>query len=76
MLRHYQEVSKICAKLIFRCLERKSYCFAGGDTPVGTLNIIAEAAINKEIDLSQAKFIELDEWVGIDPKMKAVVYPI
>lgn len=68
---NYQEVSKICAKLILDVLKEKPnglYCFAGGDTPVGTLNIIAEAAINKEIDLSQAKFIELDEWVGIDPK--------
>lgn len=43
------------------------YCFAGGDTPVGTLALVARAARAGVVDLSRAAFVELDEWVGLDP---------
>lgn len=42
------------------------YCFAGGDTPVETIEELVKKHNAKEIDLSKAKFIELDEWVNID----------
>ncbi|KPG71536.1 glucosamine-6-phosphate deaminase [Enterococcus sp. RIT-PI-f] len=67
----YQNMSQTSAEIIIDTFKRKPdglYCFAGGDTPVGTLQLLATAAKNKEIDLTQAKFIELDEWVGLNPE--------
>lgn len=67
----YEGLSQKTSQIIIDCIKNKPdglYCFAGGDTPVRTLQLISEAAINEEIDLSQAKFIELDEWIGISPQ--------
>lgn len=42
------------------------YCFAGGDTPVRTLELLVKAHRKKEVDLHKAFYIQLDEWVGLD----------
>lgn len=42
------------------------YCFAGGDTPIGTLKLLVKAHHERIIDLHQAYYVELDEWVGLD----------
>ena len=42
------------------------FCFAGGDTPVRTLELLVEAHHEKKIDLTKAFYIGLDEWVGLD----------
>ncbi|MGX7150019.1 glucosamine-6-phosphate deaminase [Enterococcus ureasiticus] len=67
---NYDQLSKETADMIIEYIKnnpRGLYCFAGGDTPVGTLKLIAEEAKLGNLDLSQAHFIELDEWVGLDP---------
>ncbi|GIO18980.1 glucosamine-6-phosphate isomerase [Oceanobacillus oncorhynchi subsp. incaldanensis] len=40
-------------------------CFAGGDTPLMTLNYLAEAANQGEVDFGKCSFVSLDEWVGL-----------
>jgi glucosamine-6-phosphate isomerase len=42
-------------------------CFASGDSPRLTCQIITERAIQQQIDFSKIIFIGLDEWVGIPP---------
>lgn len=67
--RDYDEMSRITASRIIRHINEDPtglYCFAGGDTPVGTLKLIASAAREGIVDLTRAYFVELDEWVGVD----------
>lgn len=66
---NYQALSELAAQKIIAVMKEKPrglYCFAGGDTPVKTLNLLVAAHQKGEIDLSAAQFIELDEWVGLD----------
>lgn len=66
----YDQLSQKTADIILDYIKKNPkglYCFAGGDTPVGTLRLIANEAKLGNVDLSQAHFIELDEWVGLDP---------
>lgn len=68
---NYEDLSKKTASLIIEHVSQNPsglFCFAGGDTPVRTLQLLAQASMNGEVDFSQASFIELDEWVGIDPE--------
>lgn len=65
----YQELSQLAAKKIIEVMKEQPtglYCFAGGDTPVMTLNLLVAAHQAGEIDLGTAHYIELDEWVGLD----------
>ncbi|MGX7419382.1 glucosamine-6-phosphate deaminase [Carnobacterium gallinarum] len=65
----YQEMSQVAANLVIQKFQEQPtglYCFAGGDTPVGTLNLLVDAHKNGIIDLAKAYYIELDEWVGLD----------
>lgn len=67
----YDEMSRITASRIIRHINENPtglYCFAGGDTPVGTMRLIACAAREGLVDLAQAYFVELDEWVGVDER--------
>ncbi|WP_339182478.1 glucosamine-6-phosphate deaminase [Oceanobacillus sp. FSL W7-1293] len=41
-------------------------CFAGGDTPLMTLNYLVEAANQGKVDFGTCSFVSLDEWVGLD----------
>lgn len=66
---NYEEMSQKAAELIIEAFQSHPnglYCFAGGDTPVMTLQLLCAAHKNKVIDLTKAYFIELDEWVGLD----------
>lgn len=65
----YENMSQEAVKVIIQTMQlypEGLYCFAGGDTPVRTLQLLVEAHENKEIDLTKAYYIELDEWVGLD----------
>ncbi|MFV0395866.1 MAG: glucosamine-6-phosphate deaminase [Coprobacillaceae bacterium] len=67
--KNYEQMSQEAAKQIITTIKKHPeglYCFAGGDTPVRTLQLLVEAHNNKEIDLTKAFYIELDEWVGLD----------
>lgn len=66
---NYEEMSEATAQIIINSIQQYPnglYCFAGGDTPVRTLQLLVEAHQNKIIDLTKAFYIELDEWVGLN----------
>ena len=46
------------------------FCLASGDTPRLACQLIAQRAINEEIDFSKCTFVGLDEWLGIPPDNK------
>jgi glucosamine-6-phosphate isomerase len=65
----YDEMSKAAAELVAQQLTEKPasmLCFPSGDTPTGMLTYIAQWANEGKIDLNQAHFVGLDEWVGMD----------
>ncbi len=41
------------------------FCFAAGDTPLGTFSFLVEAAIQKDVSFDLCHFVSLDEWVGL-----------
>lgn len=69
VLNDYEEMSQRTADLIVDTMKKYPhglYCFAGGDTPVRTLQLLVEAHDHSIIDLRDAYYVELDEWVGLD----------
>ncbi|MBC1473857.1 glucosamine-6-phosphate deaminase [Listeria grandensis] len=65
----YEAMSDAATTLViekFKQAPTGLYCFAGGDTPVGTLRRLVAAHKSGEIDLQKAYFVELDEWIGLD----------
>lgn len=69
MTKDYEEMSQKTAQFIIKTMQENPtglYCFAGGDTPVRTLQLLTEAHQCGQIDLRKAYYIELDEWVGIN----------
>lgn len=66
---NYEEMSSAAAKIIIEKFKEKPeglYCFAAGDTPTRTLQLVVAAHLRGEIDLTKAYYIQLDEWVGLD----------
>ncbi|MCM3763891.1 glucosamine-6-phosphate deaminase [Neobacillus niacini] len=66
---NYEEMSLAAAKLIIEKFKKKPeglYCFAAGDTPTRTLQLVVAAHLRGEIDLTRAYYIQLDEWIGLD----------
>lgn len=45
-------------------------CFAGGDTPLLTLEYLVEAAKKGKVDFGECSFVGLDEWVGLGREIK------
>jgi len=43
-------------------------CFASGETPKLTYELMVKMILDKKLDLSGCKFIGLDEWVSIPPQ--------
>lgn len=66
---HEQSSQRLYLHLIdaFKQYPNGLFCFAGGDTPIRVLSLLVQAHHQQVIDLSQAYYIQLDEWVGIDP---------
>jgi galactosamine-6-phosphate isomerase len=70
VLADYKEMSATAAATIIDCIKRKPgalLCFASGDTPKLTYQLVAERVKNEKIDISQAFMIGLDEWLGVPP---------
>ncbi len=64
----YQTLSHQAAQLIAQCVRQKPdavLCLAGGDTPRGTYSALVELAKAGQVDFSHARFVGLDEWVGL-----------
>ncbi|MBM6613582.1 glucosamine-6-phosphate deaminase [Desemzia sp. RIT804] len=67
-VKDYASMSKEAASLIIKVMQEHEgglFCFAGGDTPVGTLKELVQAHKNGNIDLHKYHYVELDEWVGL-----------
>jgi glucosamine-6-phosphate isomerase len=66
----YHEMSAAAAASIIDCVRKKPnalLCFATGDTPKLTYNLLLERAKKESVDFSKCFFIGLDEWLGIPP---------
>lgn len=62
-------MSKATAKIVKEVLQKTPdalLCFPAGSTVIGTCEKLKKMVENKEIDFSQAKFVALDEWVGLE----------
>lgn len=61
-------MSRRCAELIRDCLKQKPdalLCLPAGKTAVGTYQELERMVVNGELDISRARFVSLDEWVGL-----------
>ncbi len=70
-LKNYEEMSQVAADAIIEIIKQKptaTLCFASGETPKLTCQILTERIIDEEIDVSKCTFIGLDEWIGISPE--------
>ncbi|MFJ5625055.1 glucosamine-6-phosphate deaminase [Peribacillus loiseleuriae] len=70
---NYEEMSKVTAEFIINYVNHKPdslLCLAGGHTPLRTFDYLIEAAINRQVDFSECKFVGLDEWVGLGKSVK------
>ena len=66
----YNELSAAAAAMIIDYVKNKPealLCFATGDTPKLTYQLVAETAVKDEVDFGQCFIIGLDEWMGVSP---------
>lgn len=66
---NYEKISQNTASFIITVMKENVgglFCFAGGDTPVLTLKLLAEEHQVGNINLHDYYYIELDEWIGLD----------
>ena len=64
----YSSMSGAAASMIIECVKAKPnalLCFATGDTPKLTYQLLSEMANRDKVDLSKCFFVGLDEWLGI-----------
>ena len=65
----YEDMSAAVADIVLDQVTHKPtslLCFASGDSPTGMLNILVKKIKEGKADFSNAKFVGLDEWVGMD----------
>ncbi len=70
IFKNYDELSRNAAKLILETVASKPnavLCLATGDSPLLTYQYVVSESKLEGIDFSQARFVGLDEWVGIAP---------
>lgn len=61
-------MSRRCAEIIRDCLAQKPdalLCLPAGNTAIGTYREVARMVQAGELDISRARFVSLDEWVGL-----------
>jgi len=66
----YNELSATAAAMIIDYVKNKPealLCFATGDTPKLTYQLVAETAMKDKVDFGQCFIIGLDEWMGVSP---------
>jgi glucosamine-6-phosphate isomerase len=65
----YKELCTATASFINKSMVKSTsplLCFAGGDTPLGVYQNLVDLAKASKADFSQARFVGLDEWIGLD----------
>ena len=71
VLSDYQRLSAYVANEVIELIRKKPgavFCLASGDTPRLTCKLIAERAIQENVDFGKCTFVGLDEWLGIPPQ--------
>ena len=66
--KNYEEMSRIAANVLSAQVTMKPDCVLGlatGSTPIGTYKVLAERCAKGDLDFSQVKSINLDEYVGL-----------
>lgn len=64
----YEEMSRRAAELAAESIREKPEAlvsFPGGDTPLGMVHTFADMVNRGEVDISRARYVSLDEWVGL-----------
>jgi glucosamine-6-phosphate isomerase len=68
VFKDYTDLSAAAATIIIDCVKAKPgalLCFATGDSPKLTYQMVAEKAKNTKVDFSKCFMIGLDEWMGV-----------
>jgi len=66
--KNYEEMSRIAANILSAQVTMKPDCVLGlatGSTPIGMYKVLAERCAKGDLDFSQVKSINLDEYVGL-----------
>jgi glucosamine-6-phosphate isomerase len=66
----YETLSDAAADEIVTVLKQKPdavICFASGHTPLLACKLLVEKIITQQVDILNATFLGLDEWVGVPP---------
>ena len=66
--KNYDEMSRIAANVLSAQVTMKPDCVLGlatGSTPIGTYKVLIERCAQGDLDFSQVKSINLDEYVGL-----------
>lgn len=69
--KNYEEMSRIAANILSAQIMMKPDCTLGlatGSTPIGTYKVLVERCNAGDLDFSQVKSINLDEYVGLHPE--------
>lgn len=64
----YEEMSRRAAELAAESIREKPdalVSFPGGDTPIGMVHAFADMVNEGKVDISRARYVSLDEWVGL-----------
>lgn len=64
----YEEMSRKAAELAAESIRENPSAlvsFPGGDTPLGMVHAFADMVNTGEVDISKARYVSLDEWMGL-----------
>lgn len=64
----YEEMSRKAAELAAESIRENPSAlvsFPGGDTPLGMVHEFAKMVNSGEVDISRARYVSLDEWMGL-----------
>ena len=65
---NYEKMSQKAASLMIEAINKNPeglISLPGGDTPVGMINEFVSAVKQGQTDITRAKYVSLDEWVGL-----------
>jgi len=65
----YDKLSDYTAEMMIQCIKEKPnalICLASGGSPEKAYRLFAQRVQNENTDISKARFLKLDEWLGVD----------
>lgn len=69
--RTFEEMSQTCADLMVDTVQKKRdalFCLPAGNTAIRTYEILKHMQEQGKVDFSQARFVQLDEWLDLKDK--------